>query len=119
MKTTRKISRRSFLGRVAGSAVVAGGAFELMTGTARAQVTDNDSGANSDPVGGGRGSRTDTDPTDAVGQGRGITDGDPSDPAGRGRGRTGITDNDPGDRPGYGRRGGRRVTDSDPTDSPG
>ena len=103
MKPTRKISRRSFLGRVAGGAVLTGGAMHLMTGPAAAQVTDNDTGSNSDPVGRGRGT--------------GVTDGDPSDPVGNGRGqrRSGITDNDSGSNsdPAGNGRGRRSCSDSD------
>jgi hypothetical protein len=56
MKSVRKLSRRSFLARVAGGAVAAGGAMVMPTGTAQAQVTDSDSGANADSPGRGRGS---------------------------------------------------------------
>src|SRR3712207_6429495 len=99
MKPTRRISRRSFLGRVAGGAVAAGGAFAVLIDQARAQVTDSDP---HDAVGNGRGTGiTDGDPSDPGGNGRGtgVTDGDRgryADPAGRGRGRSGITDGDPG-----------------------
>ena len=45
MKVTRKLTRRSFLGRVAGGAVLGGGALVLMGGSAEAlQITDSDSG---------------------------------------------------------------------------
>jgi len=112
----RKISRRSFLGRVAGGAAVVGGAFELMTGPAVAQVTDSDTGSNADPAGRGRGRTgvTDRDPGDAVGNGRGgrsgVTDNDTgsnADPAGNGRGRRACSDSDSGtnaDPVGRGRR---------------
>lgn len=102
MKPTRKLTRRSFLGRVAGG--VAGGAALIATGIPEAeafQVTDNDTGSNADPVGRGRGNRR-------RGQ-RACTDNDRganSDPAGRGRGN-GRTDSDSGrnaDRAGCGRR---------------
>ncbi|CAH0189419.1 hypothetical protein [Roseomonas sp. CECT 9278] len=79
--------------------------------------------------------RTDADPSDGPGQGRGgyrgpartgVTDADPNDGPGQGRGgyrgraRTGLTDSDPNDGPGQGRGGGRRqVSDSDPRDAPG
>ena len=111
MKTDRKLSRRSFLGRVVGG-TVAGGAFVALASQAEAlQVTDSDSGPNSDPPGRGRGG--------------GVTDSDQgpnSDPPGRGRGRAArpCTDSDSGpnsDRAGSGRGNGR--TDRDPTDRPG
>ncbi len=59
--------------------------------------------------------------------GTGISDSDPSDAPGNGRGGhrgSGISDSDPSDAPGFGRggyRGGYRtgVTDSDPSDGPG
>ena len=54
MQTTRKLSRRSFLGRVAGGAIAGGGALVVLGGTARAFQTDSDSGPNSDPAGRGR-----------------------------------------------------------------
>ena len=76
MKPTRRLSRRSFLARVAGG-VAAGGALGLVAGEAPAfQVTDSDSGPRGDPAGRGRG-RT------------GESDGDPADPAGYGRPNTG------------------------------
>lgn len=82
MKPTRKLSRRSFLGRVAGGAV-AGGALAMFAGPARAQntrysgVTDSDTGANADRPGYGVGTRNhytdrDTGPNaDAQFHGRG------------------------------------------------
>ena len=39
MKPTRKLSRRSFLGRVAGGAIVAGGALTVVSDTAAALQT--------------------------------------------------------------------------------
>ncbi len=100
MKPVRKLSRRSFLTRVAGGAVIAGGAIATLGGTAQAlQVTDSDSGATADPPGRGRGNR----------RIRGCTDGDSgatADPAGNGRG-TRTTDADSGpnsDQPNCGRR---------------
>jgi len=108
MKADRKLSRRSFLGRVVGG-TVAGGAFVALASQAEAlQVTDSDSGPNSDPAGRGRGT--------------GVTDSDRgpnADPPGRGRGRANrpCTDSDTGpnaDRAGAGRGNGR--TDRDPTD---
>lgn len=113
MKPTRKLTRRSFLGRVAGGVV--GGAALLATGAQEAealQATDRDTGSNSDPVGRGYTGYSDSDSgrnSDRVNHGRrgrrggggnasGCTDndrGNNSDPAGRGRG-TGVTDNDSG-----------------------
>jgi len=112
MKRNRKLSRRSFLATVAGSAVAGGG---LLASQAGALQT------------------TDRDPSDLVGRGRGggsgVTDRDPSDPVGRGRGgnrggstqRSGVTDSDPGDPIGGGRGTGTRsgLTDSDPSDPVG
>ncbi len=104
----RKVSRRSFLSRVVGGAVigtVAVVATVVPAEEAEAFQTDNDP---HDPVGGGRRRR-----------GTGITDRDPSDPAGNGRGRrrrrgSGITDRDPRDPVGNGRgRRGRRRSCSD------
>ena len=46
----------------------------------------------------------------------GRSDNDPNDAPGRGRGRSGRTDSDPTDAPGRGRSG---RTDSDPNDAPG
>jgi hypothetical protein len=83
---------------------------------------------------------TDSDPSDAPGQGRGgnrapqggVNDSDPSDPPGQGRGgnrapQTGLNDSDPSDPPGQGRGGNRAPqpqrpsgpTDTDPSDAPG
>ena len=95
MKTTRKLSRRSFLGRVAGG--VAGGAALTILGAskAEAQVSDSDTGQYADPVGRGRGN----------GYGNtGCSDSDSgnyADPGGNGRGRrrggcSGLTDSDRG-----------------------
>lgn len=115
MRIRRKVSRRSFLARVAGGGALLGSGLAFVVPT-RAQVTDSDP---SDPVGRGRGGTTgitDSDPTDAGGRGRGpnaprtgtgITDRDPSDPVGGGRGNrpgqsvsprayTGVTDSDGG-----------------------
>ena len=44
MKPTRKISRRSFIGRVAGGALVGGAALTAIATRAQAQVTDSDTG---------------------------------------------------------------------------
>jgi hypothetical protein len=100
MKTSRKLSRRSFLTRVAGGAVVGGGALVMMSGKAQAQVTDSDSGPRADGAGHGRGSNhirgcTDNDTgsnADQAGNGRGnrVSDSDSgpnADPANCGRGR--------------------------------
>ena len=76
MKPTRKLSRRSFLGRVAGGAILGGGALMAVSDTASAlQCSDSDSGPNSDPPGRGRscGGCSDSD------------SGPNSDPGGRGR----------------------------------
>ena len=93
----RKVSRRSFLSRVLGGAVIGTVAVIATTERAEAQFTDNDP---YDPVGRGRRGRPYT----------GITDRDPSDPVGRGRGRrrrrrrwSGLTDRDPYDPVGRGR----------------
>jgi hypothetical protein len=89
MKTTRKLSRRSFLTRVAGGAVAGGGALMLLSGSAEAlQVNDADSGPNADPANRGRGSN----------RIRGCSDNDSgsnADPAGNGRGN-GHSDADSG-----------------------
>lgn len=99
MKTSRKLSRRSFFLQVAGGAL-GSGALALISGRARAQtgpytgITDSDSGSFADNAGHGRGPGG-----NRSGQpGRtGITDSDPTDPAGGGRRRyTGISDSDSG-----------------------
>ena len=101
MKSRGKLSRRSFLGRVVGGAVVGGGAIVALTSSAKAQVTDSDPG---DPA--NRTGLSDQDPSDPAGNAprrggnriRGCTDNDRganSDPAGNGRGN-GVTDNDQG-----------------------
>lgn len=110
----RKVSRRSFLSRVVGGAVigtVAIVATVVPAEEAEAQVTDSDTGRYADPAGRGRGRRS------------GITDRDPNDPVGRGRGRrrprrSGITDRDSGRYAdpagnGRGRRRRRSCSDSD------
>ena len=51
MNSTRKLSRRSFLTRVAGGAVVGGGALLMLPGKAQAQVSDNDTGPHADRTG--------------------------------------------------------------------
>ena len=102
MKNLRKLSRRSFLARVAGGAVAGGAALTVLGGRAEAlQITDRDPG---DPA--NRTGLTDQDPSDPAGNAprrggnriRGCTDndrGNNSDPAGNGRGN-GVTDNDRG-----------------------
>jgi hypothetical protein len=98
MKTTRRLSRRSFLGTVAGGAMLGGGALIALSGSAGAvQRSDNDSGPRADPPGRGtRTGRTDNDTSDRPGRGTvtGFTDQDPGDPANRGRR---CNDADPGD----------------------
>lgn len=102
MTPSRKLSRRSFLGRVGGGIVIGGGSLMLLSQGAHAQprrsVTDVDDGPITDPRNLGRGRRiprcTDSD------------SGPNSDPAGQGRG-SGITDRDAGansDPPNCGRR---------------
>ena len=63
MKPTRRVSRRSFLMRVAGGALIGGAALTVLGGEAGAAqgVTDTDSGPSADPRGRGRGALTDTD----------------------------------------------------------
>lgn len=78
--------------------------------------------------------RTDADPSDGAGRGRGaprgttgVTDSDPNDGPGNGRagsprGTTGRTDSDPNDGAGGGRGAPRQstgITDQDPSDGPG
>ncbi|GGC26353.1 hypothetical protein GCM10011504_00800 [Siccirubricoccus deserti] len=106
------------------------------TGTAAASVTAEAASGLPQPgaPGGTEPVRTDNDPHDAAGHGRGYrgnsgrTDNDPSDGVGSGRGgyrgNTGRTDNDPRDGAGQGRGGyatpqARGVTDNDPSDGPG
>jgi hypothetical protein len=93
MKPTRPLSRRSFIGRVAGGAIVGGAALTVLgTTAAHAQVTDQD-------------------PTDSPGHGRGaLTDGDSgarADQAGHGRGprRRSCSDQDSGDSAGHASHG--------------
>ena len=91
MKVARKLTRRGFLQRVAGGLAI--GAPLLLAGCSRAgagQVTDQDSGAQSDPPGHGRGQGfTDRDEApinDPPLRGRGYgSDSDPSDPSLNGR----------------------------------
>ena len=117
MKTTRKVSRRSFFLTVAGGVAAAGTLGLIAPTEAQAmQCTDSDTGGNSDPAGGGRRCGTN--------RSTGCTDRDTgrySDPAGNGRcrrrTRTGCTDRDTGrygDPAGNGRcRRRRSCTDSD------
>src|SRR3954454_6733305 len=113
MTPSRKISRRSFLGRVGGGSLMAG-SFLALTGCVGYGYSDSDP---FDPAGAGRGYRG--------GWGRprgGCTDGDRgeyADPAGGGRNCRGggSSDQDSGqyaDPPGQGRGGdGRGGSDSD------
>ncbi|HEV7660754.1 MAG TPA: hypothetical protein VGO55_13020 [Allosphingosinicella sp.] len=76
MKPTRRVSRRSFLVRVAGGALIGGAALTVLGGEAGAVqgVTDSDSGPGADPRGRGRGALTDSDSgpnADRPGKGRG------------------------------------------------
>jgi len=116
MAKKTKLSRRSFLGRVAG-AVTATGAAGIVTGCATpggTGYTDRDYGRYADRAGNGRGPnapRTGT-PQQSQPQG-GRTDWDPQDRAGQGVGgrvrRAGCTDADTGtfaDGPGSGTRCG-------------
>ena len=100
MKPARRLSRRSFLGRVAGGAIVGGAALTVLgTSAAKAQVTDQDP---TDSPGHGRGNLTDNDSgtrADQAGHGRGprrrsCSDSDSGDPAGRAA--HGPTDGDSG-----------------------
>ena len=63
----KTVNRRSFLGRIAVGAALAGGALNLIVGGEALAITDYD-------------------PGDAAGR-TGYTDNDPNDPAGNGRGR--------------------------------
>jgi hypothetical protein len=130
MDIRRKLNRRSFLSRVAGGAIVGGGAIAFVAGSAAAHPTsdndptdpggasprqgtwphsDTDEGATADPVGraGRLGHYSDTDSgpgSDPVNHGRRITDSDPRDPPNY---RPQITDSDGGsygDPAGRGRR---------------
>jgi hypothetical protein len=132
MSEKKKLNRRSFMARIAGGAVIAGGATALVTGKAEAQNqtgrTDSDSGNNADRAGYGRTGMTDSDSgngADRASYGRGgggnrtgwtdTDSGGNADNAGNGRGATrsnptGLTDGDSGsaaDRGNYG-RGQRR-----------
>ena len=116
MTPRRKLSRRSFLAKVAGGSVLAGGALFFVSGRAEAyQCSDSDPppGRGGDPSGRGRycGARPRTGCSDND-SGRG------SDPAAYGRHcrtATGYTDNDSGDptNGGHGPNRGRICSDSD------
>lgn len=108
MKATRKLSRRSFLGRVAGGAIAGGGALAaLSVGAAAHPVTDNDP---SDEPGSGTG--TGARPYSDVDEGEA---GDPAGQAGR-LGHYSDSDSGPNGDP---VNHGRQITDADPTDPPG
>ena len=115
MTPRRKLSRRSFLTRVAGGSVLAGGALFFVSGRAEAlQCSDSDPPPTrgGDPSGRGRycgrsGAHTGCSDNDS---GRG------SDPAAYGRhcvAATGRTDNDSSDPDNGGRGQGRHCSDSD------
>ena len=110
----RKVSRRSFLARVAGSAVVAGSAFSAVAARPGWSDTDpHDPPMRPPPRRRGQTGRTDSDAgpeADRSGYGRtGHSDSDPGDPAGYGR--THVSDSDPTDWPDYGRGTPLRDTD--------
>lgn len=116
MTPRRKLSRRSFLARVAGGSVLAGGALFFVSGRAEAyQCSDNDPSPYGDAAGRGR---------SCTGSSRytGVTDNDSTDPTNGGRRqRTGCSDNDRGngsDPGGYGVRCRQATgyTDNDSTD---
>ena len=119
MTSSRKLSRRSFLARVAGGSALAGGALLFVSGRAEAfQCTDADPSPSSGGDPGGRGRRC------AAGATRprtGCSDddrGQGSDPAAYGRHcrvATGYTDNDSSDpdNGGHGPNRGRSCSDSD------
>ena len=93
-----KLSRRSFLTRVAGGTIAAG-----VIGTAAGAAIIQQRNSDADPADSGGRPRT------------GVNDNDPGDPSMHGRGRTGYTDSDSGpcaDTGGYG-RGNTGYTDSD------
>ncbi len=107
----RHLDRRSFLARVLGGAVVAGGATEVVLGKpAAAAELDLRTWRKGPKV-------TDNDQTDMPGAGKGVaterTDSDSSDVVRRGR--TAVTDLDSVDSPDHGfmRRSGQRRTVND------
>lgn len=118
-----RLGRRLLVLRVAGL-----GAVAALTGQAACVA-----GPMSGPMEGVVPVRTDADPRDSAGYGRGSggrSDNDPRDAAGHGRGaysyapqRRSVTDNDPRDSAGGGRGYSapqrRSVTDSDPNDGQG
>ena len=117
MTPRSRLSRRSFLTRVAGGSVLAGGALLFVSGRAEAyQCTDADPAPpRGDPSGRGRRCQN-----TATRQRTGCSDNDSgrgSDPAAYGRHcrvATGYTDNDPSDPDNGGRgRRGRECSDSD------
>lgn len=94
MTSLRTVSRRSFLGRVAGGLVLSGGSLALLSGRANAlqqarRVTDSDDGPINDPPNLGRGQR--------IASCRDVDNGPNSDPGQEGRG-SGRTDRDSGRR---------------------
>lgn len=112
-----KLSRRSFLTRVAGGVAITGAVGAGASAAVMLGRTDADSGNISDPGGNGRTGITDNDGgayADQVGRGTGYTgytdsdSGGCSDRAGHGRGNSGYTDSDNGgctDPAGRGRGG--------------
>jgi ketosteroid isomerase-like protein len=142
MRILRRLNRRSFMARVAGTSMFGSVAILARANAQNATGrTDSDSGANADRAGYGRTGATDSDSgagADRAGYGRGgtgprptgITDSDQgagADRAGYGRGTagrsagtrpTGITDSDQGagaDRAGYGRGTAGRGAGTRPT----
>lgn len=90
-----KLSRRSFLARVAGGTIAVGAVGAAATATVMQRYADSD-------------------PSDGVAR-TGITDSDPNDSVNHGTSATGRTDSDSGscaDNSGYG-RGNTGYTDSD------
>ena len=90
MTDRKSLNRRSFLSRVAGGAVLGGGALSLVSGSAAFAITDHDP---SDPS--NRTGITDRDSTDRPGNGtggatihNGNSDNDANDAAGHPRGST-------------------------------
>lgn len=111
MRTSRRVTRRSFLSSVTAGMIAGGGALTLVAGTARAQgrpytgVTDSDTGQHADAPGYGTGTRNvytdqDTGPNaDAQFHGRGPVgqrEGGPSGGGNYGREATTCTDQDRG-----------------------
>ena len=130
MRTSRKLTRRSFMASVAGGAVAGGGAVALVTRPAHAQtytgVTDCDAGNNHDRPGYGIGPRnqytdSDTGPqADARCHGRGPVR-TPNGPSGTGRygdPASGCSDSDTGPGSDPGGRGVRCNGQTPPTRYP-